>query len=151
MTSDNIATRRFPAGVAAVSGLVGLVLGALATFAITGLVWTVRVQLPPPPYPPPLSSQSGRVRYHAAVTHVRHGCCARAAVAARAARLRSEGRGRPRKHLFIIVNVHSPLPDDRTARADPRRSADPVRRARPRRGHPARHRDRGWRFTRPAH
>ncbi|BBZ69167.1 hypothetical protein [Mycobacterium paraseoulense] len=59
MTSDNIATRRFPAGVAAVSGLVGLVLGALATFAITGLVWTVRVQLPPPPYPPPLSSQSG--------------------------------------------------------------------------------------------
>ncbi|MGD1174031.1 hypothetical protein ACKUVQ_12185 [Mycobacterium seoulense] len=58
MTSDNIGTRRFPAGVAAVSGLIGLVLGALAAFAITGLVWTVRVQLPPPPYPPPLSSQS---------------------------------------------------------------------------------------------
>ncbi len=51
MTSDNIGTRRFPAGVAAGAGLVGLVLGALATFAITGLVWTVRVQLPPPPYP----------------------------------------------------------------------------------------------------
>ncbi|MGZ4578987.1 MAG: hypothetical protein ACXVX1_15005 [Mycobacterium sp.] len=59
MTSDNIGTRRFPAGVAVVAGLAGLVLGALATFAITGLVWTVRVQLPPPPYPPPLSSQSG--------------------------------------------------------------------------------------------
>ena len=59
MTSDNIGTRRFPAGVAAVAGLVGLVIGALATFAITGLVWTVRVQLPPPPYPPPLSSQPG--------------------------------------------------------------------------------------------
>lgn len=59
MTSENIGTRPFPAGVAAVSGLVGLLLGALATFAVTGLVWTVRVQLPPPPYPPPLSSQSG--------------------------------------------------------------------------------------------
>jgi hypothetical protein len=58
MTSDNTGTRRFPAGVAIVAGLAGLVLGALATFAITGLVWTVRVQLPPPPYPPPLSSQS---------------------------------------------------------------------------------------------
>lgn len=58
MTSDNLGTRRFPAGVAIVAGLAGLILGALATFAITGLVWTVRVQLPPPPYPPPLSSQS---------------------------------------------------------------------------------------------
>ncbi|OBH81215.1 hypothetical protein [Mycobacterium sp. E2989] len=58
MTSDNTGTRRFPAGVAALAGLAGLVLGALAAFAITGLVWTVRVQLPPPPYPPPLSSQS---------------------------------------------------------------------------------------------
>lgn len=59
MTTDNLGTRRFPAGVAAIAGLVGLLLGALATFAITGLVWTVRVELPPPPYPPPLSSQSG--------------------------------------------------------------------------------------------
>jgi hypothetical protein len=37
-------------------GLVGLVLGAIAAFAVTGLVWTVHVELPPPPYPPPLSS-----------------------------------------------------------------------------------------------
>lgn len=59
MTTDNLGTRRFPASVAAIAGLVGLLLGALATFAITGLVWTVRVELPPPPYPPPLSSQSG--------------------------------------------------------------------------------------------
>lgn len=57
MTSDNTGTRRFPTGVAVIAGLIGLVLGALAAFAITGLVWTVRVQLPPPPYPPPLSSQ----------------------------------------------------------------------------------------------
>lgn len=59
MTSDNIGTRRFPTAVAVVAGLAGLVVGALATFAVTGLVWTVRVQLPPPPYPPPLSSQPG--------------------------------------------------------------------------------------------
>ncbi|EFG74370.1 hypothetical protein HMPREF0591_5663 [Mycobacterium parascrofulaceum ATCC BAA-614] len=59
MTSDNIGTRRFPTAVAVVAGLAGLVVGALAAFAITGLVFTVRVQLPPPPYPPPLSSQSG--------------------------------------------------------------------------------------------
>lgn len=58
MTSDNTGTRRFPTGIAIVTGLAGLVLGALATFAITGLVWTVRVQLPPPPYPSQLSSQS---------------------------------------------------------------------------------------------
>ncbi|BBY10674.1 hypothetical protein [Mycobacterium marseillense] len=55
MTSDTTGTRRFPAGVAALAGVAGLILGALATFAITGLVWTVRVELPPPPYPPPLS------------------------------------------------------------------------------------------------
>lgn len=59
MTSDNIGTRRFPTAVAVAAGLAGLVVGALAAFAITGLVFTVRVQLPPPPYPPPLSSQSG--------------------------------------------------------------------------------------------
>jgi hypothetical protein len=40
------------------AGLAGLILGAIATFAITGLVWTVRVQLPPPPYPPPLGSNA---------------------------------------------------------------------------------------------
>ncbi len=47
--------RRHSTAVAA-AGLVGLVLGAIAAFAITGLVFTVRVQLPPPPYPPPLGS-----------------------------------------------------------------------------------------------
>jgi hypothetical protein len=36
-------------------GLVGLVLGTIAAFAVTGLVWTVRVEFPPPPYQPPLS------------------------------------------------------------------------------------------------
>lgn len=44
--------------VVAAVGLVGLVLGAIAAFAITGLVFTVRVQLPPPPYPPPLGSNA---------------------------------------------------------------------------------------------
>ncbi len=47
--------RRFSTGAMVGAGLVGVALGALATFAITGLVWTVRVELPPPPYPPPLS------------------------------------------------------------------------------------------------
>jgi len=48
--------RRHSTAVVFGVGLVGMVLGAIAAFAITGLVWTVRVQLPPPPYPPPLSS-----------------------------------------------------------------------------------------------
>jgi hypothetical protein len=63
MTSDrNIAAstaeprRRFSTGAVIAAGLVGLVLGAIAALAVTGLVWTVRVELPPPPYPPPLSS-----------------------------------------------------------------------------------------------
>jgi hypothetical protein len=63
MTSDrNIAAstaeprRRFSTGALIAAGLVGLVLGAIAALAVTGLVWTVRVELPPPPYPPPLSS-----------------------------------------------------------------------------------------------
>ncbi|WP_156765997.1 hypothetical protein [Mycobacterium sp. E342] len=47
MTTDNTGTRRFPAGVAAIAGLL---LGALATFAITGLALTDRLQLPPPPH-----------------------------------------------------------------------------------------------------
>jgi hypothetical protein len=60
MTSDdtNTATnpvatagRRFSTGVVLVAGVVGLLLGAIAAFAVTGLVWTVRVELPPPPYP----------------------------------------------------------------------------------------------------
>ncbi|OBI80873.1 hypothetical protein A9X00_10375 [Mycobacterium sp. 1245805.9] len=33
-------------------------LGAIAAFAITGVVFTVRVQLPPPPYPPPPGSSA---------------------------------------------------------------------------------------------
>ena len=48
--------RRHSTGLLIGTGLVGLVLGAIAVFAVTGLVWTVRVELPPPPYPPPLSS-----------------------------------------------------------------------------------------------
>jgi hypothetical protein len=50
------AARRHSTAVVFAVGLVGLALGAIAAFAITGLVWTVRVQLPPPPYPPQLSS-----------------------------------------------------------------------------------------------
>ncbi len=50
--------RRHSTAVVVAVGLVGLVLGAIAAFAITGLVFTVRVQLPPPPYPPPLGSNA---------------------------------------------------------------------------------------------
>jgi hypothetical protein len=62
MTSNDIQppvaapARRHSSAVVFAVGLLGLVLGAVAAFAITGLVWTVRVQLPPPPYPPQLSS-----------------------------------------------------------------------------------------------
>ncbi len=57
MTSDDTRMgRRHSTALVIGIGLAGLVLGAIAAFAITGLVWTVRVQLPPPPYPPPLSS-----------------------------------------------------------------------------------------------
>ncbi len=60
MTSDDTGPagrgRQFATVPVLGAGLVGLALGALATFAVTGLVWTVRVELPPPPYPPPLSS-----------------------------------------------------------------------------------------------
>jgi hypothetical protein len=48
--------RRFSTAALVGAGLVGLVVGAIAAFAVTGLVFTVRVQLPPPPYPPPFSS-----------------------------------------------------------------------------------------------
>jgi hypothetical protein len=48
--------RRFSTAALVGAGLVGLILGAIAAFAVTGLVFTVRVQLPPPPYPPPFSS-----------------------------------------------------------------------------------------------
>ncbi|WP_253900475.1 HAMP domain-containing sensor histidine kinase [Mycobacterium asiaticum] len=58
MTSTNTppaapppAVRRHSTGVVIGAGLAGLALGAAAAFAVTGLVFTVRVQLPPPPYP----------------------------------------------------------------------------------------------------
>ncbi|WP_082958713.1 hypothetical protein [Mycobacterium sp. E3198] len=57
--------RRHSTGVVVAVGLVGLVLGAIAAFAITGLVFTVRVQLPPPPYPPPLGSNASGCVYPA--------------------------------------------------------------------------------------
>jgi hypothetical protein len=58
MSTDDTITgaRRHSTGLVIGIGLVGLVIGAIAAFAITGLVFTVRVQLPPPPYPPPLQS-----------------------------------------------------------------------------------------------
>lgn len=48
--------RRHSTGLVVGAGLLGLVIGAIVAFAITGLVFTVRVELPPPPYPPQLSS-----------------------------------------------------------------------------------------------
>jgi hypothetical protein len=63
MTSESTPTnavpapgRRFSTAALVGAGLVGLIVGAIAAFAVTGLVFTVRVQLPPPPYPPPFSS-----------------------------------------------------------------------------------------------
>ncbi|WP_118914937.1 hypothetical protein [Mycobacterium shigaense] len=50
--------RRHSTGLVIAAGLAGLLIGAIAAFVVTGLVFTVRVQLPPPPYPPPLSSVS---------------------------------------------------------------------------------------------
>jgi len=56
MTVNDTPARRYPLAVVIGVGVAALLLGALAVFAVTGLVWTVRVQLPPPPYPPQLSS-----------------------------------------------------------------------------------------------
>ncbi|MEM6107884.1 hypothetical protein AAHS21_16815 [Mycobacterium sp. 050272] len=60
MTSDDshagAPERRFSTAALVAAGLVGLIVGAIAAFAVTGLVFTIRVQLPPPPYPPPFSS-----------------------------------------------------------------------------------------------
>ena len=56
MTPDNTPGRRHSTVLVIGTGLVGLVLGAIATLVVTGLVWSVRVELLPPPYPPPLSS-----------------------------------------------------------------------------------------------
>ena len=55
-TAVAVPGRRHSTGLLIGTGLVGVILGAIAAFAVTGLVWTVRVELPPPPYPPPLSS-----------------------------------------------------------------------------------------------
>ncbi|MEZ0353283.1 hypothetical protein [Mycobacterium sp. pR1184] len=63
MTSDDSHAgapgRRFSTAALVAAGLAGLIVGAIAAFAITGLVFTIRVQLPPPPYPPPFSQTSG--------------------------------------------------------------------------------------------
>lgn len=56
--NDTAAARRHSTAVVILAGLAGLIIGAIAVFAVTGLVWTVRVQLPPPPYPPPLTSNA---------------------------------------------------------------------------------------------
>lgn len=55
MTSDGTNTpappRRYSTGALVGAGIAGAALGAAAAFAVTGLVFTVRVELPPPPYP----------------------------------------------------------------------------------------------------
>jgi hypothetical protein len=48
--------RRYSVGTVIGAGLAGLAVGAGAAFAITGLVFTVRLELPPPPYPSVLST-----------------------------------------------------------------------------------------------
>jgi hypothetical protein len=48
--------RRYSLAVVTGAGLGGLAVGALAVFAVTGPIWKVRVEFPPPPYPAPLSS-----------------------------------------------------------------------------------------------
>jgi hypothetical protein len=49
-------SRRYSVGAVIGAGRAGLAVGACAAFAITGLVFTVRLELPPPPYPPVVSS-----------------------------------------------------------------------------------------------
>jgi hypothetical protein len=43
--------RRHSTVVVILAGLAGLAIGALAVFAVTGVTWKIRVELPPPPYP----------------------------------------------------------------------------------------------------
>ncbi|WP_415823489.1 hypothetical protein, partial [Mycobacterium basiliense] len=50
-TAIDSRTRRHSTAVVIGATMAGMVLGAMAAFAITGLVWTVRVELPPPLYP----------------------------------------------------------------------------------------------------
>lgn len=54
--SATTAGRRFSTAAVLSAVLVGLAIGAISAFAVTGLVFRVRVELPPPPYPPQLSS-----------------------------------------------------------------------------------------------
>ncbi|MCV7196629.1 hypothetical protein [Mycobacterium angelicum] len=58
MTSGNtnpppppVPSPRHSTGMVIGAGVLGLVIGALATFVLTGLTLKVRVELPPPPYP----------------------------------------------------------------------------------------------------
>ncbi|MBW0019065.1 MAG: hypothetical protein JO236_16170 [Mycobacterium sp.] len=53
MASDNATApaRRYSAGVVIGTGLAGLALGEVIAFAITGLTFKVRVELPSPAYP----------------------------------------------------------------------------------------------------
>jgi len=46
-----VSSRRHSTGVVVGAGVLGLVIGALAAFVLTGLTLKVRVELPPPPYP----------------------------------------------------------------------------------------------------
>jgi hypothetical protein len=57
-SADQIAASRgrYSAGVVIGAALAGTAVGALAVLAIAGITWKVRVELPPPPYPPALSS-----------------------------------------------------------------------------------------------
>jgi hypothetical protein len=57
MTADTTHPgRRFSTAALVAAGLVGLIIGAIAAFVVTGLVFTIRVELPPPPYPAPFST-----------------------------------------------------------------------------------------------
>ncbi|MEE6179566.1 hypothetical protein [Mycobacterium sp. 050134] len=55
-TADPV--RRHSTAVVVTAALAGFVLGAIAAFALTGLVFRVRVELPPPPYPSVLLTPS---------------------------------------------------------------------------------------------
>ncbi|VAZ74997.1 hypothetical protein [Mycobacterium persicum] len=50
------AGRRHSTGVVIGATVAGLAIGALAVFAVTGVTWKIRVELPAPLYPPGLSS-----------------------------------------------------------------------------------------------
>ena len=48
--------RRYSLGVVIGAAVAGFAIGALSVFAIAAPTWKIRVELPPPPYPAPLSS-----------------------------------------------------------------------------------------------